>query len=40
MADKIPEGAIRRMISEIKADGARHPARVFTYKVKQYASRY
>jgi DNA-binding transcriptional ArsR family regulator len=37
VADKIPEGAIRRMIAEIKADGARHPARVFTYKVKEYA---
>jgi DNA-binding transcriptional ArsR family regulator len=40
VADKIPEGAIRRMVSEIKADGAKHPPRVFTYKVKQYASRH
>ncbi len=37
VADKIPEGPIRRMISESKADGAKHPPRVFTYKVKAYA---
>ncbi len=38
VAAKIPEGDIRRMIAEIKADGARNPAKVFTYKVKQYAN--
>jgi DNA-binding transcriptional ArsR family regulator len=39
VAAKIPEAAIRRMLSEIKADGAEYPAKVFTYKVKEYAQR-
>jgi hypothetical protein len=33
---KIPEAVIRQALAEIKADGARHPARLFTYKVKRY----
>lgn len=37
IAAKIPEPVLREMLSEIKVDGARHPARLFTYKVKQYA---
>lgn len=37
VASKIPEDAIRLMISEIKTDGARSPQRVFVHKVKQYA---
>ncbi|MBI4084396.1 MAG: hypothetical protein HY431_00675 [Candidatus Levybacteria bacterium] len=36
VASKIPEDAIRRMISEIRTDGARNPRKVFTYKVKQF----
>jgi hypothetical protein len=37
VAAKIPERVIRETLSEIKADGARNPARLFTYKMKQYA---
>jgi hypothetical protein len=37
VAAKIPEGVIRETLSEVRADGARSPAKLFTYKVKQYA---
>jgi hypothetical protein len=37
VAAKIPEGVIREMLSEVRADGARSPAKLFTYKIKQYA---
>jgi predicted transcriptional regulator len=37
VAAKIPESVIRQALSEIKADGARHPAKVFTYRMKEYA---
>ena len=37
VASRVPEAELRRMLSEIKADGARQPERVFTYKVKKYA---
>jgi len=37
VAAKIPEAVIRRMLSEIKIDGAENPAKVFTYKVNEYA---
>jgi phage replication O-like protein O len=37
IAAKIPEQVIRQALSEIKADGARNPAKLFTYKMKQYA---
>ena len=37
VAAKIPEQVIREVLSEVKADGARSPAKLFTYKVKQYA---
>lgn len=37
VASRVPEAELRRMLSEIKADGARQPERVFTYKVQQYA---
>lgn len=37
VASKIPEDAIRRMISEIRTDGAKDPRKVFTYKMKQFA---
>jgi hypothetical protein len=37
VAAKIPEGVIRETLSEVKADGARDPARLFTYKMQRYA---
>ena len=37
MAAKIPEQVIRETLAEVKADGARSPAKLFTYKIKQYA---
>src|SRR4030095_4340090 len=37
VAAKIPEGVIRETLSEVKADGARGPARLFTYKMQRYA---
>jgi len=37
VASKIPEDYIRQAISEIKADGARSPGRVFTFRMMKYA---
>jgi hypothetical protein len=37
VAAKIPEQVIRETLSAVKADGARSPAKLFTYKIKQYA---
>ncbi len=37
VAAKIPEQVIRLTLSEIRVDGAREPARVFTYRMNQYA---
>jgi len=37
IAAKVPEHVIREILSQIKVDGAREPAKLFTYKVKQYA---
>jgi hypothetical protein len=37
VAAKIPEQVIREKLAEVKADGARSPAKLFTYKIKQYA---
>jgi hypothetical protein len=37
VAAKIPEQVIRETLAEVKADGARSPAKLFTYKIKQYA---
>jgi DNA-binding transcriptional ArsR family regulator len=37
VAAKIPEGVIRETLSEVRADGARDPARLFTYKIQRYA---
>jgi DNA-binding transcriptional ArsR family regulator len=37
VAAKVPEGEIRRALAEIKADGAEHPAKLFTYKMQRYA---
>jgi DNA-binding transcriptional ArsR family regulator len=37
VAAKIPEQVIREVLSEVRADGARSPAKLFTYKIKQYA---
>jgi hypothetical protein len=37
VAAKISEAEIHRALAEIKADGAEHPARLFTYKMKQAA---
>ena len=37
VAAKVPEQVIRETLAEVKADGARSPAKLFTYKIKQYA---
>jgi phage replication O-like protein O len=37
IARKIPESAIRQALSEIKADGAHSPPKLFVFKMKQYA---
>lgn len=37
VAAKVPETVIRQALAEIKVDGAREPARLFTYKMKLYA---
>jgi len=37
VAAKIPESVIRETLAAIKADGARHPARLFTYRMQRYA---
>jgi hypothetical protein len=37
VAAKIPEQVIREMLSEVRVDGARDPARLFTYKIQRYA---
>jgi len=37
VAAKIPEQVIRETLSEVRADGARNPARLFTYKIQRYA---
>src|SRR5215216_3369695 len=36
VAAKILEGVIRETLSEVRADGARSPARLFTYKIQRY----
>lgn len=36
-AAKVPAAVIRKALAEIKADGAEHPARLFTYRMNQYA---
>jgi hypothetical protein len=38
VAAKVPEPVVRRVLSEIKHDGARHPAKVFAHRMKQYAA--
>jgi len=37
VAAKIPEGVIRETLSEVRVDGARNPAKLFTYKIQRYA---
>ena len=37
VAAKIPESVIREVLSEVRADGARDPAKLFTYKIQRYA---
>jgi hypothetical protein len=37
VAAKVPEQVIRETLAEVKADGARSPARLFTYKIQRYA---
>jgi hypothetical protein len=37
VAAKIPEGIIRETLSEVRVDGARNPAKLFTYKIQRYA---
>lgn len=37
VAQRVPEQVIYQALSEIKADGAQNPARVFTYRMNRYA---
>jgi hypothetical protein len=37
VAAKIPEQVIREILSEVRVDGARDPAKLFTYKIQRYA---
>jgi hypothetical protein len=37
IAAKVPEAVIRQALAEIKVDGAKNPAKLFTYKMKTYA---
>jgi hypothetical protein len=37
VAAKIPEHVIRETLSEVRVDGARDPAKLFTYKIQRYA---
>lgn len=37
VAAKVPEKVIRETLSEIKTDGAKNPAKVFTYRMNRYA---
>ncbi len=37
VARKVPEPAIRRALAEIRADGADHPAKVFTHRMMRFA---
>ena len=37
VAAKIPEQVIREALAVVKADGARSPAKLFTYKMQRYA---
>jgi hypothetical protein len=37
VAAKVPEAVIRETLSAIKANGARSPARLFTYRMQRYA---
>jgi general secretion pathway protein A len=37
VAAKVPETKIRQILAELKADGANHPVRLFTCKVRRYA---
>ena len=39
IASRIPEEAIYQALSEIKEDGADHPPKLFTHKMKMYAIR-
>jgi phage replication O-like protein O len=37
VAAKIPENVIREALSSIRVDGAKNPAKLFTYKMQRYA---
>jgi hypothetical protein len=37
VAAKVPEQVILETLAEVRADGARSPARLFTYKIQRYA---
>jgi hypothetical protein len=37
VAAKVPEQVIRETLAEVRVDGARDPARLFTYKIQRYA---
>jgi phage replication O-like protein O len=39
VASKVPESVIRTALSEIKADGAKHPSKVFVHRMKEYVMR-
>jgi hypothetical protein len=36
VAAKIPEAVIRETLAEVRVDGARSPAKLFTYKIQRY----
>ena len=38
VASRVPESVIRQALSEIRADGANNPAKVFTYRMQKYAT--
>ena len=37
VAAKIPEAVIRETLSQLRVDGARSPAKLFTYRMQRYA---
>jgi hypothetical protein len=37
VAAKVPESVIRETLAMIQADGARSPAKLFTYRMQRYA---
>jgi hypothetical protein len=36
VAQRVPERAVRRHLAEIKVNGAKHPAKLFNYRIRRY----